>query len=70
MQSTLYLQTKLKADKVNKKHIGAIVPGTVLKVLVGHGEKEKKGHLSMTEAMAMETTVQAPITKKGAALLR
>ncbi|WP_199445781.1 hypothetical protein [Bacillus weihaiensis] len=55
---------------MNKKHIGAIVPGTVLKVLVGHGEKEKKGHLSMTEAMAMETTVQAPITKKGAALLR
>ena len=37
------------------------MPGTVIKVLVEKGEKVKKGdHLMITEAMKMETTVQAP----------
>ena len=37
------------------------MPGTVLKVLVTRGQKVKKGdHLIITEAMKMETTVQAP----------
>lgn len=50
-----------KADKSNPNHIGATMPGTVIKKLVEKGEKVKKGdHLMITEAMKMETTVQAP----------
>lgn len=52
---------KQKADKGNPNQIGATMPGTVVKVLVEKGEKVKKGdHLIITEAMKMETTVQAP----------
>jgi pyruvate carboxylase len=52
---------KAKADKTNAEHIGATMPGTVIKVLVEQGTKVKKGdHLAITEAMKMETTVQAP----------
>ncbi|WP_010631057.1 pyruvate carboxylase [Sporolactobacillus vineae] len=50
-----------KADRGNQKQIGASMPGTVMKVLVSSGERVKKGdHLLITEAMKMETTVQAP----------
>ncbi|MFC0189033.1 pyruvate carboxylase [Fictibacillus aquaticus] len=50
-----------KADPSNPEQIGAGMPGTVIKVLVEKGEKVKKGdHLMITEAMKMETTVQAP----------
>ncbi|MCU6339722.1 hypothetical protein KW823_24715, partial [Enterobacter quasiroggenkampii] len=36
------------------------MPGTVLKVITQKGEKVKKGdHWMITEAMKMETTVQA-----------
>ncbi|MGM7682780.1 pyruvate carboxylase [Cytobacillus sp. Hm23] len=53
--------TKSKMDKNNPNHLGASMPGTVLKVLVEKGEKVNKGdHLLITEAMKMETTVQAP----------
>jgi pyruvate carboxylase len=39
------------------------MPGTVIKVLVEKGEKVEKGdHLMITEAMKMETTVQAPFS--------
>ncbi len=52
---------KQKAEKANPNHIGATMPGTVIKVLVDKGQKIKKGdHLAITEAMKMETTVQAP----------
>jgi pyruvate carboxylase len=60
--------TKVKADNGNDEHIGATMPGTVIKVLVEKGEKVNKGdHLIITEAMKMETTVQAPFagTVKG-----
>ncbi|MFB4165983.1 biotin/lipoyl-containing protein, partial [Alteribacillus sp. JSM 102045] len=51
-----------KVDKTNPNQIGASMPGTVVKKLVEKGEKVKKGdHLMITEAMKMETTVQAPI---------
>ncbi|MGD6818410.1 pyruvate carboxylase [Metabacillus sp. 113a] len=54
---------KAKADHANQEHIGASMPGTVIKVLVQKGEKVNKGdHLMITEAMKMETTVQAPYT--------
>lgn len=52
---------KIKADKANPNHIGATMPGTVVKSLVVANDKVKKGnHLMITEAMKMETTVQAP----------
>lgn len=55
------IQSKPKQDVSNPNHIGATMPGTVMKVLVSHGQKVKKGdHLIITEAMKMETTVQAP----------
>lgn len=51
----------LKADPSNPNQIGATMPGTVLKVVVNKGSKVKRGeHLLITEAMKMETTVQAP----------
>ncbi|MCZ0754232.1 pyruvate carboxylase [Anoxybacillus sp. J5B_2022] len=54
---------RIKADKNNPNHIAATMPGTVVKVLVESGEKVNKGdHLMITEAMKMETTVQAPFS--------
>jgi pyruvate carboxylase len=55
------VSAKQKVDPSNSSQIGASMPGTVIKVLVEQGEKVKKGdHLMITEAMKMETTVQAP----------
>ncbi len=52
---------KQKADPSNDAHIAATMPGTVLKVAVSKGAKVKRGdHLLITEAMKMETTIQAP----------
>jgi pyruvate carboxylase len=52
---------KQKADQGNPAHIGASMPGTVIRVVVEKGDKVSKGdHLMITEAMKMETTVQAP----------
>lgn len=52
---------KQKADVTNPNHIGATMPGTVLKVVIANGSRVKRGdHLLITEAMKMETTVQAP----------
>lgn len=51
-----------KADVKNKHHVGATMPGTVLNVLVDVGTEVKQGdQLMITEAMKMETTLQAPI---------
>lgn len=53
---------KEKADKSNPKHIGAPMPGTVVKLFVQEGDEIRKGkELLVTEAMKMETTVQAPM---------
>ncbi|WP_138417277.1 pyruvate carboxylase [Aquibacillus sediminis] len=55
------VDVKPKVDKNNPDHIGATMPGTVIEVLVNEGEKVSKGdHLIITEAMKMETTIQAP----------
>ncbi|MFU8689734.1 pyruvate carboxylase [Rossellomorea sp. FS2] len=52
---------KMKADPKKESHLGASMPGTVIKVISEKGEKVQKGdHLIITEAMKMETTVQAP----------
>lgn len=52
-----------KADASDPGHIGASMPGKVLKVMVEPGDKVKKGeHVIVTEAMKMETTMQAPFS--------
>jgi len=51
----------LKVDKENPKEIGATMPGTVIQTLVSEGDKVEQGdYLLITEAMKMETTIQAP----------
>ncbi|MBP1765734.1 MAG: pycA, partial [Firmicutes bacterium] len=53
--------TRVKADKNDPGQIGAPMSGTVLKVLVEKGQRVKRGDvLLVTEAMKMETTIQAP----------
>ncbi len=50
-----------KAEKGNSAHIAATMPGTVLQVATSPGNKVRRGeHLLITEAMKMETTIQAP----------
>ena len=57
------VQAKVKGDPKNPNHISATMPGTVVKLVVEKGEKVEKGdHLVITEAMKMETTVQAPFS--------
>ncbi|WP_394232652.1 pyruvate carboxylase [Niallia oryzisoli] len=57
------IQSKVKADPKNPNHLSATMPGTVIKVIVEKGERVEKGdHLMITEAMKMETTVQAPFS--------
>lgn len=57
------VEMRPKVDKSNEKHIGATMPGTVIKVLCQSGDRVNKGdHLLINEAMKMETTVQAPFT--------
>lgn len=52
-----------KADLTNDNQIGATMSGSVLKVLVKVGDKVEKGdNLFITEAMKMETSVQARFT--------
>lgn len=59
IQSTV--SVRAKADPKNKNHIGATMPGTVIKVITEENLQVEKGdQLLITEAMKMETTVQAP----------
>ncbi len=49
-----------KAETNNPNHVGASMPGKVLKLLVAKGEQVKKGDtLIITETMKMETAIQA-----------
>ncbi len=52
---------KPKADKTDSSHIGAQMPGTIIEVKVAEGEQVEAGQsLIISEAMKMETTIQAP----------
>ena len=54
-----------KADKGNANHIGAPMPGKVLKVNVKAGDEVKAGDVLMvTEAMKMETNIKAKADAK------
>jgi len=53
-------KTRPKADSGNPKHLGAPMPGKVLKVPVAVGQEVKAGDILMvTEAMKLETNVKA-----------
>jgi pyruvate carboxylase len=54
-----------KADKGNANHLGAPMPGKVLKVNVKAGDEVKAGDVLMvTEAMKMETNIKARVDAK------
>ncbi|WP_369902902.1 pyruvate carboxylase [Bacillus manliponensis] len=54
---------RVKGDRNNPNHMNATMPGTVIKVVVKEGDEVKKGDtMAITEAMKMETTVQAPFS--------
>lgn len=52
---------KPMADQDNSAHIGANIPGTVIKINVSEGQEVKEGEpILVLEAMKMETNVLAP----------
>ncbi|MGO2100032.1 MAG: pyruvate carboxylase [Vagococcus salmoninarum] len=54
------ITVKQKAEPTKREHVGATMSGSVLEVLVKKGDQVKKGDpLLVTEAMKMETTIQA-----------
>jgi len=54
------IQIKRKAEPTNKEQIGATMSGSVLQILVKKGDKVEKGQpILITEAMKMETTIEA-----------
>jgi pyruvate carboxylase len=51
---------RVKAEKGNSRHVGAPMPGKIVKVNVKAGDEVKAGAvLVVTEAMKMETNVKA-----------
>ena len=59
--ATMTTVKRQKADANDFGQIGTTMPGSVLKVFVTKGEAVRKGQvLLVTEAMKMETTIQAP----------
>jgi pyruvate carboxylase len=58
-------ETRPKADGDNAAHIGSPMPGKVVQVVVGAGEKVARGQkLLSIEAMKMETSVYSPIAAR------
>lgn len=56
------VMVRQKADRTNPKQIGAQMPGSVVKIMVKPGDKVSQNDtLIVTEAMKMESTVQAPV---------
>lgn len=54
--------SRIKADPNKPEQVAASMSGTVVKILVAQGTKVKKGTpLMATEAMKMETSIQAPL---------
>ncbi|MGX7091664.1 pyruvate carboxylase [Hutsoniella sourekii] len=61
LSADTHLAIKPKADKANPKHIACQMPGSVYKVEVSVGDSVEQGQVLMvTEAMKMESAVQAP----------
>lgn len=65
LSADVTVETRPKADPAEVGQIGASMPGKVLNVMVDPGDEVEKGeHLIATEAMKMETTIQAPFAAK------
>lgn len=61
VSAKVLVEQRRKADPENPSHLGASMPGKVLKVMVKAGDEVKKGTpLMVTEAMKMEMTIQSP----------
>lgn len=57
--------TAIKADPDNPKHVGASMPGMVVRIAAHKGDSVAKGQKLLTlEAMKMETTIAAEIAGK------
>lgn len=55
------VKTRRKAEPTNREQIGATMSGSVLDILVKKGDTVKRGDtLMVTEAMKMETAIEAP----------
>ncbi|MEM6981078.1 MAG: pyruvate carboxylase, partial [Planctomycetota bacterium] len=55
------VQASIKADPGNASHVAASMPGMVITVAAGEGEKVRAGQkLLVLEAMKMETTINSP----------
>ena len=62
LNANVTAEVKARADKNNPKHIAAQMPGTVFAIDVKVGDEVKQNQvLIVTEAMKMETAVQAPM---------
>lgn len=60
-EANVSVKKRAKVQPGSANQVGASMPGNVLKIMVEEGDIVKKGeHLLVTEAMKMETTVQAP----------
>ena len=67
---SLTIVRKPMADQDNPAHVGANIPGTVIKILVNEGDEIKENQpLIILEAMKMETNVLSPRDGKVARVL-
>ena len=67
---SLTIVRKPMADQDNPAHVGANIPGTVIKILVKEGDEvEENQPLIILEAMKMETNVLSPRKGKIARIL-
>lgn len=67
---SLTIVRKPMADQDNPAHVGANIPGTVIKILVAEGDEvEENQPLIVLEAMKMETNVLSPRKGKVARIL-
>ncbi|AQS56082.1 pyruvate carboxylase [Novibacillus thermophilus] len=65
LSADVSVESRPKADPDDAGQIGASMPGKVLNVMVKAGDEVPKGeHLLVTEAMKMETTIQAPFAAR------
>ena len=69
LSAEVTIEARRKANASDPEQIGASMPGKVLKVMVEPGDIVRKGeHLLVTEAMKMETTIQAPFAAEVVAI--
>ncbi|BDG61816.1 pyruvate carboxylase [Caldinitratiruptor microaerophilus] len=69
-QAASALPVRPRAERGNPRHVGASMPGKILKVLVEPGDEVRKGEqLVVIEAMKMETVITSPADGRVEAVL-